>query len=154
MTVIRTVAVTVVRAVTVAVVGAVAGGSGRLTGGGAGLAGRRASRGAGRRGSGRLGLGIVLGLVLDLGLGLLGLQPLAELGALTLLLEVLLDVFLHLGQRLGAGGLAVDDLDDVVAELALDQIGHLAGLQAEGRLLELGHHAALAEVAEVAALGA
>ena len=45
------------------------------------------------------------------------------------------------------------DADDVIAEGGLHQLRDLPGRQGEGRVLELGHHAAAREAAEVAALG-
>jgi hypothetical protein len=43
-------------------------------------------------------------------------------------------------------------LDDVKAELALDEVANLSGLQSESRLLEFRHHLSVAEPAEIAAL--
>ena len=48
--------------------------------------------------------------------------------------------------------LARDGLDQVVAEVGPDHVRHLARGQGEGRVVELGHHAAARETSEVAAL--
>ena len=62
------------------------------------------------------------------------------------------DALLHLGQREN-GGLALrGEADDVVAEGGLDEVGDLAGLESEDRVVELGHHASRSEAAEVAAV--
>ncbi len=48
-------------------------------------------------------------------------------------------------------GLLLFGLDDVIAELGLDRIGDLAGVQREGCLVEFGHSDAVLEHAELAA---
>ena len=59
---------------------------------------------------------------------------------------------MHVRERAGGVGLVVDHLDDVDAERGLHQVADLAGLHGERHLLEFGHHAAAAEVVEVAAV--
>src|SRR5437016_2365086 len=62
------------------------------------------------------------------------------------------DLLLHLIEGLGLALLALGHHDDVVAVLRLHHVADLAGLEREGDLVELGHHAPRAEGAEVAAL--
>src|SRR2546422_360023 len=62
------------------------------------------------------------------------------------------DLLLHLIEGLGLTVLALAHHDDVVAVLRLHHVAELAGLEREGDLVELGHHAPRAEGAEVAAL--
>src|SRR2546422_5568129 len=62
------------------------------------------------------------------------------------------DLLLHLIEGLGLAVLALGHRDDVVAVLRLHHVAELAGLEREGDLVELGHHAPRAEGAEVAAL--
>ena len=50
------------------------------------------------------------------------------------------------------GRLLLDHLDDVVAELRLDEVADLAGRQGEGDLVELRDHLALREKAQITAL--
>jgi hypothetical protein len=69
-----------------------------------------------------------------------------------LLLEHLGDAALGLLERHGAGGLALQELDDVVASLALHHRAQIVGLgQREGGLLEWGRSLAAADPREVAA---
>ena len=68
--------------------------------------------------------------------------------------ELLLDLGRHLAKRLDTAVLHVGDLDGVVAEGRAHGLGrHLPFLQREYRFLELRHHLALANKAEIAALG-
>ena len=64
------------------------------------------------------------------------------------------DGLLHFGHLVGLLGGQGRDFDDVVAERGFHHIGQQAGAgrSAKNGFLELGHHAALAEPAEVAAL--
>src|SRR6266704_4648640 len=62
------------------------------------------------------------------------------------------DLLLHLIERLGLALLALGHHDDVVAVLRLHHVADLAGVEREGYLVELGHHAPRAEGAEIAAL--
>src|SRR2546428_7775810 len=62
------------------------------------------------------------------------------------------DLLLHLIEGLGLAVLALGHRDDVVAVLRLHHVADRAGLEREGDLVELGHHAPRAEGAEVAAL--
>src|SRR5437870_4731886 len=59
------------------------------------------------------------------------------------------DLLLHLIEGLGLTVLALGHHDDVVAVLRLHDVAELAGLEREGDLVELGHHAPRAEGAEV-----
>ena len=58
----------------------------------------------------------------------------------------------HLVKGSGVRGLLLFGLDDVIAELGLDRIGDLAGVQREGCLVEFGNGDAVLEHAELAAL--
>src|SRR5437773_2745848 len=62
------------------------------------------------------------------------------------------DLLFHLIEGLGLAVLALGHHDDVVAVLRLHHVADLAGVEREGYLVELGHHAPRAEGAEVAAL--
>ena len=70
-----------------------------------------------------------------------------------ILRKALADLILHFVKRLLARVLVFLKLDEVIAELRLDGLGHVAGLKGEGCLFKLGYHAALLEPAEFAALG-
>src|SRR5665647_865479 len=112
---------------------------------------RRSRRTAGARGSGEH-LGVEAGRVLDVDL-LLGVGEPSRPGLrLQLGLELLLDHRLGLGLGLRRAGGLLGDLDDVIPELRLDRRRDRARLDAEGDRIELGHHAALGEAAQVAAL--
>ena len=60
---------------------------------------------------------------------------------------------LDLGQRFFLRGMDASHLDDVIAEVGLDDTGDIAFLEAEGTVLERLDHHAPAEEAEIAALG-
>lgn len=64
------------------------------------------------------------------------------------------DLILHFIQRLLPGGLLFFKLDEVPAELRLDGLGKLAGVEGERSLVELGNHLPVREPAEFAALRA
>ena len=68
-----------------------------------------------------------------------------------LLLEELLNLRRGLREGHHASVAALGDLDDVVAELSLDQVADLAGLQREGGLVELRRRLAARDEPEVAA---
>src|SRR5688572_24269644 len=65
-------------------------------------------------------------------------------------LEVLLELRTNLVERDGARGLLLGDLDDVEAELGLDEIADLARRQRERDVVEWTHHLTLLEESEVA----
>ena len=69
-----------------------------------------------------------------------------------LLLEDRQDLRLDLGERAGVRRLLILNLEDVVAELRLDDVRGLAGRQREGRLVELRNCLAAIEPAELSAL--
>ncbi len=73
-------------------------------------------------------------------------------GASLLLLDDGDDLRLHLGDGLKVSGLLIFDLQDVVAELGLDDAGGLAGREREGGLVELRNSLAGIEPAELSAL--
>src|ERR1700733_11139372 len=58
----------------------------------------------------------------------------------------------HLVKGFGASSLLLLGLDDVIAELGLDRIRNLTGIQREGRLVELGNGDAVLQHAEFPAL--
>ena len=66
--------------------------------------------------------------------------------------EEVLDLVMDVDQRLGAAGLFVGLVDDVVTELGRDDAGDLAFLHFEGALVEFGDHHAGTEPAERTAL--
>ena len=70
-----------------------------------------------------------------------------------LLRQLFLDLLPHLVERTRLARLLLDDADDVEAELRAHEIARLARLHRKRGGLELGHHAAPAEEAEVAAVG-
>src|SRR5262249_9416271 len=63
-----------------------------------------------------------------------------------------LDLLLHLVEGLAFALLALTHQDDVPSVLRLHGVAQLAGLQGERDPLEVGHHATLPELAEIAAL--
>src|SRR5688572_18726932 len=94
-----------------------------------------------------------LDVKLDLALGLELLDERLRLLLAGALLQELLELRPHLLERDQPGGLLLGDADDVIAELRLDQIARLSGVQRERRGLERRHHLAALEQPEVAALG-
>ena len=104
--------------------------------------GRRSGRRLGAAGS---------GLPSASNISILALAQLAISVALRLLRDIARRLVLHLVEgREGLHPLPLD-LDDVPAELGLDRIGDLAGLQLERDFGEFRHHAVLGEPAEIAA---
>ena len=68
-------------------------------------------------------------------------------------LEILLELRLNLVERHRAGRLLFGDLDDVEAELGLDQIARRAGRELERHVVERADHLTLLEESEIAAIG-
>src|SRR6266849_10496239 len=105
---------------------------------------------------GGIRLGVSLGrrlfrLVQALDLG--GFAELADIVGLRLARYIGFDLALHLLEVRGLALALLLDLDDVPAELRLDRVGDLAGLEREGRGREFRHHLVLGEEAEIAAVG-
>ncbi len=67
--------------------------------------------------------------------------------------QVLLHLRPYLVERHGASRLLLGDLDDVIAEVGLDQLADRARRQGEGGVVERADHLPLLEEAEVAAIG-
>jgi hypothetical protein len=74
-------------------------------------------------------------------------------GLRLLVLQRVLDLRAHLGERLRRRRPLVGHLDDVVPELRLHEVAQLADLHRERRLVEFGDHLAAREEVEVATLG-
>ena len=66
--------------------------------------------------------------------------------------ELIEDLLPHFCERARVCRASCPQLDDVVSELRLDQIARLSRHHREDDLIEFGHHLALAEVIEIAAV--
>src|SRR4051794_21058153 len=67
--------------------------------------------------------------------------------------EELLDLGLHFVERYRSGGLLLDDLDDVIAEIGLDDVADGARFETERCVVEGPYHLSLLKEAKVTAVG-